>query len=179
MDIEPSDPASNTFDDPPSPRAGEDQPFWRTKRLEEMTPAEWESLCDGCGLCCLVRFEDEDTGEVIPTKVHCKLFDPAACRCSDYANRKAHVPDCIQLTPHNIEALEWMPKSCGYRRLHEGRDLAWWHHLVSGSRATVHEAGVSIRNQTVSETTLVEEEDALDLEAPEWNAERGTQPPPR
>jgi uncharacterized protein len=179
VDIEPSDPASNTFDDPPSPRAGEDQPFWRSKRLEEMTTAEWESLCDGCGLCCLVRFEDEDTGEVIPTKVHCKLFDPAACRCSDYANRKAHVPDCIQLTPHNIEALQWMPKSCGYRRLHEGRDLAWWHHLVSGSRATVHEAGVSIRNQTVSETTLVEEEDALDLEAPEWNAERGTQPPPR
>lgn len=165
MDIEPSDPAS--------------KPFWQTKTLEQMTAAEWESLCDGCGLCCLVRFEDEDTGEVIPTKVHCKLFDPAVCRCSDYANRKTHVPDCIQLTPHNIEALEWMPMSCAYRRLHEGRDLAWWHHLVSGDRETVHQVGVSVRNQTVSEETLVEEEDALDHEAPEWVAERGTQPPPR
>ncbi|MER8124560.1 YcgN family cysteine cluster protein, partial [Acinetobacter baumannii] len=99
-------------------------PFWRRKTLEQMTVAEWESLCDGCGLCCLVRFEDEETGEVIPTRVHCKLFDPDVCRCSDYANRKAHVPDCIKLTPHNSEALEWMPKSCAYRRLHEGRDLA-------------------------------------------------------
>ncbi len=165
MHIEPSDPAS--------------KPFWETKTLEHMSPQEWESLCDGCGLCCLVRFEDEDTGEVIPTRVHCKLFDPAVCRCSDYVERKKHVPDCIQLTPHNIEALEWMPKSCGYRRLHEGRGLAWWHPLVSGDPETVHTAGVSIRNQTVSEETLAEEEDALDLEAPEWIAERGTQPPPR
>jgi hypothetical protein len=80
----------------------------------------------------VIRFEDEDTGEVIPTRVHCKLFDSAACSCSDYANRKAQVPDCIKLTPHNIEALEWMPKSCAYRRLHEGRPLAAWHPLVSG-----------------------------------------------
>ena len=91
------------------------QPFWRTKTLDEMSPAEWESLCDGCGLCCVIRFEDEDTGEVIPTRVHCKLFDPKVCACSDYANRKAHVPDCIKLTPGNIEALEWMPRSCACR----------------------------------------------------------------
>ncbi len=150
------------------------RPFWETKRLDEMSPAEWEAVCDGCGLCCLVRFEDEDTGEVIPTRVHGKLFDPEVCACSDYANRKAHVPDCIKLTPGNIQALEWMPRSCGYRRLWEGRPLAWWHPLVSGSRETVHEAGVSVRGQTVSETALGTAEDALDFEAPEWTAERGT-----
>ncbi len=155
------------------------KPFWETKTLDEMTPAEWEAICDGCGLCCLVRFEDEDTGEVIPTRVHCKLFDPDRCACADYANRKAHVPDCIKLTPGNIEALEWMPRSCGYRRLWEGRPLAWWHHLVSGSRETVHEAGVSVRGQTISETVLKEAEDALDFEAPDWREERGTQPPGR
>ena len=142
--------------------------FWETKSLEEMTPQEWESLCDGCGLCCLVRFEDEDTGEVIPTRVHCKLFDPNACRCSDYENRRAHVPDCIRLTPHNIEALEWMPRSCAYRRLHEGRPLADWHHLVCGDREAVHRSGVSVRGQTISELALADPEDALDFEAPEF-----------
>ncbi|RZJ96852.1 MAG: YcgN family cysteine cluster protein [Brevundimonas sp.] len=152
------------------------EPFWRTKRLAEMSAAEWESLCDGCGLCCLVRFEDEDSGEVIPTRVHCKLFDPQTCACSDYVNRKAHVPDCIKLTPGNIEALEWMPKSCGYRRIHEGRDLADWHPLVSGDAESVHRAGVSVRGQTISEETLREPEDALDYEAPEYMVERGVRP---
>lgn len=152
-------------------------PFWKTKTLSEMNPQEWESICDGCGLCCLVRFEDEDTGKVIPTRVHCKLFDTLKCTCTDYANRKEQVPDCIKLTPNNIETLEWMPKSCGYRRLHEGRDLAWWHPLVSGSSETVHQAGVSVRRQTVSENAFAEAEDALDFEAQEWIAERGTLDP--
>ena len=149
-------------------------PFWQTKTLAQMTPAEWESLCDGCGLCCLIRFEDEDTGEVFPTKVHCKLFDPDTCTCTDYANRKAQVPDCIKLTPGNVGALKWMPKSCGYRRVHEGRGLANWHPLVSGSRETVHTAGVSVRGQTISELDLDEPEDAVAYEAMEWNEERGT-----
>jgi len=149
------------------------RPFWETKTLREMNAAEWESLCDGCGLCCLIRFEDEDTGEIIPTRVHCKLFDSSACRCSDYANRKQYVPDCIKLTPGNIEALEWMPKSCGYRRLHEGRGLADWHPLVSGDPESVHRAGVSIRGQTVSEASLPDPEDAIDYEAPDLIAERG------
>jgi uncharacterized cysteine cluster protein YcgN (CxxCxxCC family) len=149
------------------------KPFWQTKTLEQMSPAEWESLCDGCGLCCLIRFEDEDTGEIIPTRVACKLFDDQLCRCSDYEGRKAKVPDCIKLTPGNIEDLLWMPKSCAYRRLHEGRGLASWHPLVSGDPESVHRAGVSIRGQTVSEATLDDPEDAVDFEAPDLLAERG------
>ena len=149
------------------------KPYWETKRLDEMTDAEWEALCDGCGLCCLVRFEEEDTGEVVPTRVHCKLFDPEACRCSDYENRKVHVPDCIKLTPQNVEQLAWMPKSCGYRRVHEGRGLAWWHPLVSGDPETVHAAGVSVRGETISENELDDAEDALDHAAWDLIDERG------
>ena len=153
------------------PMAGE--PFWRRKTLEQMTAREWESLCDGCGLCCLVRFEDEDTGEIIPTRVHCKLFDADLCRCSNYPQRRDHVPDCIKLTPGNIEALEWMPKSCAYRRLHEGRDLPGWHPLLTGDPESVHRAGVSVRGQTVSEAALQDPEDALDFAAWDLVDERG------
>lgn len=141
------------------------RPFWETKRLEQMSVKEWESLCDGCGLCCLIRFEDEETDEIIPTRVHCRLFDSDTCACSDYANRKRHVPDCIKLTPHNIEDLEWMPRSCAYRRLHEGRSLPSWHPLVTGDPESVHAAGVSIRRQTISESSLKHAEDALDFTA--------------
>ena len=150
-----------------------EKPFWRTKSLDQMTAAEWESLCDGCGLCCLIRFEDEETGEVIPTRVACKLLDQHLCQCKDYVNRKAHVPDCIKLTPWNIEALAWMPPSCAYRRLHEGRDLPDWHPLLTGDPDSVHKAGVSIRDQTVSEDSLADPEDALDFQAPELGKERG------
>ena len=149
------------------------RPFWETKALAEMTVREWESLCDGCGLCCLVRFEDEDTGEVFPTRVHCRLFDPDRCVCSNYAERKAHVPDCIKLTPGNIETLAWMPLSCAYRRIHEGRGLADWHPLVSGDPDSVHRAGVSIRGQTVSEDSLADPDDALDYAAWDLMEERG------
>lgn len=138
-----------------------------------MSVAQWESLCDGCGLCCLIRFEDEETGEVFPTRVHCKLFDSQACTCSDYANRKVHVPDCVKLTPGNVETLHWMPPSCAYRRISEGRGLADWHPLVSGDPETVHTAGVSVRGQTISELALDAPEDAVDLEAPEYMVERG------
>ncbi|MDP8915754.1 MAG: YcgN family cysteine cluster protein, partial [Pseudomonadota bacterium] len=92
----------------------ETRPFWETTRLHEMSAREWESLCDGCGLCCLIRFEDEDTGEVVPTRVSCRLFDGDSCGCKDYANRKREVPDCIQLTPWVIDGLQWMPRSCAY-----------------------------------------------------------------
>ena len=141
------------------------KPFWETKSLERMSAREWESLCDGCGLCCLIRFEDEETGEIIPTRVACKLFDSSVCRCSDYTHRKDQVPDCIKLTPHNIEDLQWMPPSCAYRRLHEGKPLPAWHPLITGDPESVHRAGVSVRGQTLSEATLADPEDALDYVA--------------
>ena len=149
------------------------RPFWETKSLEQMTVREWESLCDGCGLCCLVRFEDEDSGEVFPTRVHCKLFDPERCTCTNYAERKKHVPDCIKLTPGNIESLRWMPLSCGYRRIYEGRGLADWHPLISGDPESVHREGISVRGQTISENALADPEDALDFAAWDLIVERG------
>jgi uncharacterized cysteine cluster protein YcgN (CxxCxxCC family) len=147
-------------------------PFWRTKTLAQMSPREWESLCDGCGLCCLIRLEDEDTGEVTPTRVACRLFDPHACSCSDYADRHRTVPDCIKLTPGNIRTLHWMPRSCAYRRLHEGRGLAPWHPLVSGDPQTVHAAGISVRDQTISEAVLDHPDDAVDFLAPDLLEDR-------
>jgi uncharacterized protein len=149
------------------------RPFWEEKSLAAMTPAEWESLCDGCGLCCLVRFEDEISGLVTPTRVACKLLDTEACRCSDYENRRDFVPDCIKLTPENVGRLAWMPKSCAYRRLAEGRGLAPWHPLISGDPESVHRAGVSIRGETISEADLAHPDDALDYMAPDLLAERG------
>ncbi|KAB0679958.1 YcgN family cysteine cluster protein [Aureimonas leprariae] len=126
-------------------------PFWKTKTLDEMTPAEWESLCDGCGRCCLNKLEDADTGAIAWTSVACRLLDGEACRCRDYPNRQRTVPDCIPLNPDTVRELTWLPPNCGYRLVAEGRDLYWWHHLVSGDRDTVHEAGVSVRGRTVSE----------------------------
>lgn len=138
-------------------------PFWERKRLHEMSAREWESLCDNCGLCCLIRFEDEDTGEVIPTRVSCRLFDGEDCGCKDYANRKAQVPDCIKLTPWNIKDLPWMPRSCAYRRLHEGKPLPVWHPLLTGDPDSVHDAGVSVRGQTIDEAALDHPDDALEF----------------
>jgi uncharacterized cysteine cluster protein YcgN (CxxCxxCC family) len=127
------------------------KPFWKAKTLAQMTAAEWESLCDGCGRCCLVKLEDEDTGKVHFTDVACKLFDAETCRCKDYANRTRKVDDCVALTAENIGSLGWLPKTCAYRLLDEGKDLAWWHPLVSGDPETVVTAGISMRGRTVSE----------------------------
>lgn len=127
------------------------EPFWRTKTLDEMSDSEWESLCDGCGRCCLNKLEDIDTGAIAWTDVACRLLDGDSCRCRDYPNRQKLVADCIQLTPESVAALSWLPPTCGYRLVREGRDLYWWHPLISGDAETVHQAGVSVRGRTVSE----------------------------
>jgi len=123
------------------------EPFWKNKPLLAMSEAEWESLCDGCGKCCLAKLEDEDTGEIHWTSVACRLFDAGTCRCTDYAGRLARVPDCVRLTPANVGEITWLPSTCAYRLLAEGKDLPWWHPLVSGRAETVHEAGISMRNR--------------------------------
>lgn len=133
---------------------GHDAPFWRTKTLEQMTPAEWESLCDGCGRCCLNKLEDEDTGEIHLTRLACGLLDLGSCRCSDYENRRAKMPDCITIDAEKARTLSWLPPTCGYRLVAEGRDLEWWHPLVSGSPDTVHQAGISVRGWARSETKV-------------------------
>ena len=118
------------------------EPFWR-KPLAELTKREWEALCDGCGRCCLVKLEDEDTGAIHFTDVACKLFDSGACRCRDYARRSRIVTDCIRLTAENVETIPWLPPTCAYRLRREGKDLPDWHPLVSGDPETVRSAGVS------------------------------------
>jgi uncharacterized cysteine cluster protein YcgN (CxxCxxCC family) len=132
----------------------ENAPFWRAKTLAEMTPAEWESLCDGCGRCCLNKLEYEDTGEIEWTDVACRLLDDHTCRCTDYTRRHAKVPDCLALTAENVGRLTWLPPTCAYRLVQEGEDLYWWHPLVSGDPETVHTAGMSVRDRTVSETVV-------------------------
>ncbi|WOJ90793.1 YcgN family cysteine cluster protein [Methylocapsa polymorpha] len=139
-----------------------EKPFWKEKPLDALTPAEWESLCDGCGRCCLVKLEDEDSGEIHFTDIACKLLDAQKCRCSDYARRRRRVHDCIKLTPATVRSLTWLPPSCAYRLIAEGRDLAWWHPLVSGSASSVHEAGVSVQGRVAASETQVELEDYPD-----------------
>ena len=128
-----------------------DAPYWRTKTLEEMTRAEWEALCDGCARCCLLKLEDEDTGEIAYTDIACRLLDTGTCRCTRYRQRLRLVPECVDLTPEQVRRLGWLPSTCAYRLLAEGRDLAWWHPLVSGDPETVHKAGISVRGRVVPE----------------------------
>ncbi len=136
-------------------------PFWR-KPLSSLTGPEWESLCDGCGRCCLVKLEDEDTADIHYTDVACTLFEAGACRCSNYPERQTRVPDCVKLTPETLAGISWLPPTCAYRLVAEGRDLAWWHHLVSGDRETVHRAGVSVRGKVTASEDDVEIEDLPD-----------------
>jgi hypothetical protein len=128
--------------------------FWETKTLAEMSDQEWESLCDGCARCCMVKLEDEDTGEIHFTSVVCHLLDDDTCQCSRYPQRHELVDDCIQIDAQNIATVRWLPGSCAYRRLSEGRGLADWHPLISGSPASVVEAGMSVRGNVVSEAAV-------------------------
>jgi uncharacterized protein len=130
---------------------GKAMPFWTELTLEQMNQDQWESLCDGCGKCCLIRLEDDENGDIHTTDVHCRLFDSATCRCTNYPERQKHVPDCIKLTPDQVGKLHWLPRTCAYRLIEEGKPLFDWHPLISGDPNSVHEAGISIANQTINE----------------------------
>ena len=125
--------------------------FWKEKSLQEMNPQEWESLCDGCARCCLHKLEDEDTGEVFYTSVVCQYLDEDRCQCSDYENRNKNVPNCVHLSIDRIEEFHWLPGTCSYRLLSEGKDLPNWHPLVSGRKESVIEAGMSVKGRVIDE----------------------------
>ena len=135
--------------------------FWEDKPLEALDRAEWEQLCDGCGKCCVHKLEDDETGELFPTNVACKLLDRHSGRCSNYRHRRAFVPECVRLTPRLAATLDWLPDTCAYKLRAEGKPLPEWHHLVSGDPDAVHKAGMSVRGWTVSEVDAGELEDHI------------------
>lgn len=142
--------------------------FWERVPLQRMTTAEWEALCDGCGRCCLNKLEDPETHEVAYTRIACRLLDGESCRCTQYPIRRQFVPDCVVLTPETLPRIAyWMPPTCAYRLLHEGRPLPSWHPLVSGDPESVHAAGISVRGRTLPEYEVPEaewEDHIIDLE---------------
>jgi uncharacterized protein len=141
----------------------DDTPFWRRKSLEEMTDSEWESLCDGCGRCCLNKLEEEgNDADTYYTDVGCRLLDGETCRCRDYANRLEQVHDCVRLTPESLKTINWLPPSCAYELVAQGKDLYWWHPLVSGDPESVHTAGVSVRGRMSATEETVPDEDLED-----------------
>lgn len=133
------------------------KPFWETKKLDEMNPIEWESLCDGCAKCCVHKLEVEETGKVHYTCVACRMLDVNTCRCTSYPDRHELVPDCAVLSIDNPEHFEWMPETCAYRRIHEGKPLPDWHPLITGNPASVHEHGASARKKLIPEFLADEE----------------------
>ncbi len=135
--------------------------FWQHKSLEQMNPTEWEQLCDGCGLCCLHKLEDADTGEISYTNVACRLLNTQTCRCTKYSKRKKLVADCVMLKPDQVATFKWLPKTCAYRLISEGKELFSWHPLVSGSQQSVHRAGISISGKIVSERDAGDMEDHI------------------
>jgi len=135
-----------------------EQPFWKTTKLSEMTDAQWESLCDGCGRCCLNKLEDWDSGEIHWTNIACSLLDHHTCKCGDYKNRFDTVPDCVKLSPEKIKNISWLPPTCAYRLVEEGKDLHPWHPLISKNADAVHEAGISVRGKIVGEEGLSPED---------------------
>ncbi len=135
-----------------------DPGFWRKKPLEALSSTEWEALCDGCGRCCLLKLEDDDTEALYFTRVACRLLDIGACCCTAYADRHTLVPDCVALTPDLVEQLAWLPETCAYRLVANGADLAWWHPLISGDPQTVHDAGISVRSFAISENKVDEDD---------------------
>ncbi len=135
-----------------------ERPFWKAKNLEKMSQGEWESLCDGCALCCLIKLEDEESREIAYTDVVCELLDIGACKCTDYENRQIRVPTCLKLNTDRVRDLDWLPSTCAYRMIAAGEDLLWWHPLVSGDPETVHLSGVSVRYWCVPEGKIKDED---------------------
>jgi len=146
----------------PAPAA--EPPFWHTTPLKAMTRPQWESLCDGCGRCCLHKLEDADTGQVHYTEVACWLLDIGTCACKDYPGRQKKVPDCVELSPEKLSMLMWLPSTCAYRLLDQGKPLPWWHPLVSGDPDSVHRAGISVRGRVITESKA----DFLDYHVVTW-----------
>lgn len=141
------------------PRTGLSEKYWETKDISDLSKPEWEALCDGCGKCCLNKLEDEDTGQVDLTRVACRLLDNSTCLCSKYVFRHQYVPECIVLTPKTIEDnMYWLPQTCAYRLVYEGRPLYPWHPLISGDPTTVHTEGMSMIGRTVSEYDVAEDD---------------------
>lgn len=138
------------------------EPFW-TLPLERLTRAQWEKLCDGCGRCCLVKLEDEDSGAIHHTNVGCDLLDPDTGRCRDYAKRKSKVPDCVRLTVSALKTIAWLPPTCAYRLRSEGKELPDWHPLLTGDPDSVHRAGVSVRGKVAASESEVEIDDLPDF----------------
>ncbi|NRB40697.1 MAG: YcgN family cysteine cluster protein [Pseudomonadales bacterium] len=132
--------------------------FWKTMALTDMNKQEWESLCDGCAKCCLVKLQDEDTDEVAYTNVACRYMDYGTCQCTEYIKRNELVPACVWLKPEMVDEFFWLPTSCAYRLVSEGRDLPSWHPLISGDKDSVHEAGMSIRNKVINESEIDEDD---------------------
>ena len=133
--------------------------FWKHKSLTELSDSEWESLCDGCARCCMVKLQDEDTDEVVYTSIVCDLLDQQQCRCTRYPQRHQLVADCVELSVARVSEFHWLPKSCAYRTIAEGRDLAWWHPLVSGDPASVFAAGIAVRGKVVAESEVLPEQE--------------------
>ncbi|MCG8394662.1 MAG: YcgN family cysteine cluster protein [Pseudomonadales bacterium] len=131
--------------------------FWE-RPLGELNAAEWEALCDGCGRCCLVKLEDEDSGELAFTNLACRYLDANKCRCRVYDNRFRKVPDCIQVTESIAAETDWLPTTCAYRLRARGQPLPAWHPLISGDPGSVHRAGIGVAGRVVSEQ-LVPEDD--------------------
>jgi uncharacterized cysteine cluster protein YcgN (CxxCxxCC family) len=132
--------------------------FWQSKTLDQLTPSEWEQLCDGCARCCLYKLQDEDNGEVEYTDIACKLLDLDKCRCTDYHNRHIRMPTCVQVTPQLVRTSSWLPATCAYRLLGEGKPLNWWHPLLCGNTLMIHRVGISIKSIAELETDVTIDE---------------------
>ncbi|NRA41133.1 MAG: YcgN family cysteine cluster protein [Pseudomonadales bacterium] len=133
-------------------------PFWQQKSLQQMTQEEWESLCDGCAKCCLIKLQDEDTDQVAYTNVVCRYMDQDNCQCTEYQQRNQLVPHCVWLKPEMVDQFFWLPDSCAYRLVAEGKPLPSWHHLISGSRNTVHQSGNSVKDKVLNEAFIAEDD---------------------